>query len=60
MVFIVLRQYLEIIVFRHGDGAVHGGVDELADAFGEGGILMLFDVDTNQWHGMSPDRRPVN
>jgi hypothetical protein len=56
MVFIVFRQDLEVIVLRDRNGAVHGRVNQLADAFGEGRVLVFFDVDTNQWHGMSPEK----
>ncbi|MNN87389.1 hypothetical protein D3C81_2049410 [compost metagenome] len=54
MLLVVFGEYLEIIVLRHTDGAVHGGVDQLPDAFGVGGVLMFFDVDANQWHGKTP------
>lgn len=59
MLLIVFVEDLEIIVFRHADGAVHGGVDQLADALGVGGVLMFFDVDANQWHGKTPEGMQV-
>ena len=59
VLLIVFGEDLEIIVFRHANGAVHGSVNQLADAFGVGGVLMLFDVDANQWHGRSPEGMQV-
>src|SRR5471030_2791002 len=60
MLLIVLCQDLDIIVFRHADRAAHGGVNQLTHAFGESRVLMLFDVNANQWHGMTPDRMWVS
>ncbi|MNI47347.1 hypothetical protein D3C73_1018610 [compost metagenome] len=55
MLFVVLVEDLEVIVFGHADGGVHGGIDQLPGTFGEGRILTFFDIDANQWHGQTPD-----
>ena len=54
MLFVVLGQNLEVIVLGHGDGAVQGGVDQLPDTFGVSRVLMLLDVDANEWHERAP------
>ena len=55
MLLIVFGEDLEIIVLRHADGAVNGGIDQLPDEFGVGGVPVFLDVDANQWHGQTPE-----
>src|SRR5690349_17866297 len=55
MLFVVFGQDLEVVVFRYANGLAHGGIDQLSDAFGVGGVLMFFDVDAYQWHGKTPE-----
>ncbi|MNI73367.1 hypothetical protein D3C73_1293690 [compost metagenome] len=54
MLFVVFGEDLEVIVLRYTNRAAQGGVDQLPDAFGVGGVLLFFEIDANQWHGKTP------
>ncbi|MCY1181571.1 hypothetical protein D9M71_232500 [compost metagenome] len=59
MLLVVFGQDLEVVVFRHANGLAHGGIDQLPDASGVGGVPVFLDVDANQWHGQTPEGMQV-